>query len=285
MRRPRTVRGTDRDIEEFTQFVAARADQLYRSAYLLTTTPHGAEDLGLTEAAVQNRSLRALRSLRRRRSAGRDGLHRHRRHDRRGQHGTADPGYADDPTPTVAPSTPSSDPRQDVQDDGAQGWWDTPSRRMLAVLRTVLPDGVAVTEAERFLEGTTERTMAVGSLHGVLTGPTGPGAFQVILYPPDPGTAASEGSGPGVPGEEATQFAEGAPLGERLRCQPSMDVCEPLLDAAGATIGRASTNEASGTTYHEVMLLGPTVAPSTSTSATRAARSRATRHPAPRHRR
>jgi RNA polymerase sigma-70 factor (sigma-E family) len=45
------VRGTDRDTEEFTQFVAARANQLYRSAYLLTTTPQGAEDLVQTALA------------------------------------------------------------------------------------------------------------------------------------------------------------------------------------------------------------------------------------------
>ena len=30
---------------EFTEFVSARSDQLYRSAYLLTTSPHSAEDL------------------------------------------------------------------------------------------------------------------------------------------------------------------------------------------------------------------------------------------------
>ena len=103
---------------EFTEFVAARSPQLYRNAYLLTTSPHRAEDLvqtalakayaawwrvrgasdpvayvhgelsdldravvvlrywedrsvaetaaqlGLSVAAVRNRSLRALRSLR-----------------------------------------------------------------------------------------------------------------------------------------------------------------------------------------------------------------------------
>jgi len=37
-------RRTDTDAE-FTEFLTARADQLYRSAYLLTTSPHAAEDL------------------------------------------------------------------------------------------------------------------------------------------------------------------------------------------------------------------------------------------------
>ncbi|KQZ67530.1 SigE family RNA polymerase sigma factor [Nocardioides sp. Root151] len=35
-------RGNDRD---YSEFVAARSNQLYRHAYLLTTSPHGAEDL------------------------------------------------------------------------------------------------------------------------------------------------------------------------------------------------------------------------------------------------
>ena len=39
------MRRSARDDAEFTEFVAARSDQLYRSAYLLTTAPHAAEDL------------------------------------------------------------------------------------------------------------------------------------------------------------------------------------------------------------------------------------------------
>jgi RNA polymerase sigma-70 factor (sigma-E family) len=36
---------------EFTEFLAARSGQLYRTAYLLTTTPHAAEDLLQTALA------------------------------------------------------------------------------------------------------------------------------------------------------------------------------------------------------------------------------------------
>jgi len=36
---------------EFTEFLAARSGQLYRSAYLLTTSPHAAEDLLQTTLA------------------------------------------------------------------------------------------------------------------------------------------------------------------------------------------------------------------------------------------
>ena len=48
MRRPGDPRGTD---AEFVAFMAARSSQLYRSAYLLTTTTHGAEDLMQTALA------------------------------------------------------------------------------------------------------------------------------------------------------------------------------------------------------------------------------------------
>ncbi|MDZ5619408.1 SigE family RNA polymerase sigma factor [Nocardioides bizhenqiangii] len=56
------MRRSARDDAEFTEFVAARSDQLYRSAYLLTTSPHAAEDLlqtTLTKVYVGWRRLRA----------------------------------------------------------------------------------------------------------------------------------------------------------------------------------------------------------------------------------
>jgi RNA polymerase sigma-70 factor (sigma-E family) len=43
-------RGADTDAE-FTEFLTARSAQLYRSAYLLTTSPHAAEDLLQTSLA------------------------------------------------------------------------------------------------------------------------------------------------------------------------------------------------------------------------------------------
>jgi len=56
------LRRSTRDDAEFTEFVAARSDQLYRSAYLLTTSSHAAEDLlqtTLTKVYVGWRRLRA----------------------------------------------------------------------------------------------------------------------------------------------------------------------------------------------------------------------------------
>jgi RNA polymerase sigma-70 factor (sigma-E family) len=45
------VRRSDRTDDEFAEFVTARSTQLYRSAYLLTTSPHAAEDLVQTALA------------------------------------------------------------------------------------------------------------------------------------------------------------------------------------------------------------------------------------------
>jgi RNA polymerase sigma-70 factor (sigma-E family) len=45
------VRRSTRTDDEFADFVAARSPQLYRSAYLLTMSPHAAEDLVQTALA------------------------------------------------------------------------------------------------------------------------------------------------------------------------------------------------------------------------------------------
>jgi RNA polymerase sigma-70 factor (sigma-E family) len=45
------VRRSDRTDDEFAEFVAARSPQLYRSAYLLTSSPYAAEDLVQTALA------------------------------------------------------------------------------------------------------------------------------------------------------------------------------------------------------------------------------------------
>jgi len=56
------VRGSRRDDAEFTEFVSQQSDRLYRSAYLLTTTPHAAEDLLQTTLAKAFAGWRRLRS-------------------------------------------------------------------------------------------------------------------------------------------------------------------------------------------------------------------------------
>jgi RNA polymerase sigma-70 factor (sigma-E family) len=56
------VRGTRRDDAEFTEFVSHHSDRLYRSAYLLTTSPHAAEDLLQTTLAKAFAGWRRLRT-------------------------------------------------------------------------------------------------------------------------------------------------------------------------------------------------------------------------------
>lgn len=56
------MRGSRRDDVEFTAFVSQQSDRLYRSAYLLTTSPHAAEDLlqeTLTKVFAHWRRLRS----------------------------------------------------------------------------------------------------------------------------------------------------------------------------------------------------------------------------------
>ena len=56
------MRGSRRDDAEFTEFVSQHSDRLYRSAYLLTTSPHAAEDLLQTTLANAFAGWRRLRS-------------------------------------------------------------------------------------------------------------------------------------------------------------------------------------------------------------------------------
>jgi RNA polymerase sigma-70 factor (sigma-E family) len=56
------VRGSRRDDAEFTEFVSQQSDRLYRSAFLLTTSPHAAEDLLQTTLAKMFAGWRRLRT-------------------------------------------------------------------------------------------------------------------------------------------------------------------------------------------------------------------------------
>ncbi len=56
------MRGSRRDDAEFTAFVSQQSDRLYRSAYLLTTSPHAAEDLLQDTLAKAFAGWRRLRS-------------------------------------------------------------------------------------------------------------------------------------------------------------------------------------------------------------------------------
>lgn len=145
-------------------------------------------------------------------------------------------GFATDAPPPATSEPPATRP---------PGWWNMPARRMLTTLKGALPDGVRVAEVELTSDGVDGPTRAIGALTGVLDARTGPGRFQILLYPPqpDPATAAEQG------GE--------TPFLERTQCRQYLTTCEPLLDADGTPIGRISTDSDQGTTYHEVFVLGP----------------------------
>ena len=57
------MRRSTRDDAEFTEFVTARSDQLYRSAYLLTTSSHAAEDLLQTTLTKVYLAWRRMRTV------------------------------------------------------------------------------------------------------------------------------------------------------------------------------------------------------------------------------
>lgn len=167
-----------------------------------------------------------------------------------GGQGHRDPGFADDPPPPASP---------DVTLPSRPGWWDMPAKRMLTELRDALPDGVTVTEADVTDDGPDGPIRGVGGLNGILTADTGPGAFQVLLIPPDPTaplpdavtTTDAEGN------TTTTMELAGQTLADRIRCRKYMTTCQPVLDDAGTVVGRVSTDEQQGTTLYEVALLGP----------------------------
>lgn len=168
-----------------------------------------------------------------------------------GSHGEArDPGFADD----APPPAPSLDATQPLP----SGWWDMPAKRMLTELRAALPEGVAVTGADLTSDGIDGPIKAIGSLSGVLTADTGPGSFQILLYPPEPPVPPDPVTTTDADGNTHTTVqAGGETLAQRIRCRDYMTSCQTILDDFGAVMGRVSTDTDQGTTYYEVALLGP----------------------------
>lgn len=150
--------------------------------------------------------------------------------------GSTGPQFAEDVPPPPSPPVTEARPA---------GWWDMPAKRMLGNLRAALPEGVTVAEADLTADGETGRVHAFGSLSGVLTAETGPGRFQILLYPPQP-----------VPATPVDQGGE-TPFADRMLCRRYMTTCQPLLADNGAQVGRISTDSDQGTTYHDLFLLGP----------------------------
>ncbi|WP_141015085.1 hypothetical protein [Nocardioides sambongensis] len=156
------------------------------------------------------------------------------------------------PSPSAASQTPSpAGPSDDTEGDTytpPPGWWDAPSTDLLAVLEDLLPAGVAVRSADTEMEGVDGGPVdGAGFVRAVLDGRSGPGAFEVLLYPPETASA-----GPDAGGEPTYRW--------RTTCPGNLtayDACEVLRDEDGGRFGRLSTATPGDITIHEVTLLGP----------------------------
>ncbi len=167
---------------------------------------------------------------------------------------------ATQPTPTPAPSggLPSAWVSDDSQAEPYQppaGWWDAPGHLLASRLQLALPDGVSVEKSEE----------DAGSLLSTLDSPTGPGGFQLILYPPDPEQGAVP-EGPvtytdGAGNEHTAVYADGPANRSRAECGPQAgytDTCEVITRSDGVGVGRVTTTLQDGTiTFYEATLLGP----------------------------
>ena len=147
---------------------------------------------------------------------------------------------------------------------------------MAELFEQKLPDGVTIETVDTTQEGVPAGSddEMIGGLLGTLSGGTGPGAFQIILYPPELVEEADGGSGVatstpslGTPSSAPTTSDDdvadvGATVSSnsnanRIKCRAYMQTCEPILDGSREQVGRLTTDVESGTTYYEAMLLGP----------------------------
>ena len=165
---------------------------------------------------------------------------------------------ADGQTPSHAPDGGSPFP------DPPAGWWDLPADELLSQLRTALPRSVEVTDFQLAPSDRApgEPDVSPGWLHATLTGPSGPGGFEIILYSPALKVTPDPVSSTDANGDEHTSvYATGPSNRSETRCgrrTPTTDTCEEILDAEGRPVGRVTSNLQDGTiTFHEVSLLGP----------------------------
>ncbi len=165
---------------------------------------------------------------------------------------TQPPPSTEGPAPDVP--APSDGPDADPFPDFPEGWWDQPADQLLENLEEALPDGVEVVDGDAFLQDP-------GS--GItLSGPAGPGGFQVMLYMPDLEEIPDPVTTTDAAGNEGTAImAEGRSNLTRVKCGHQArytDTCEEILNSDGVTIGRVDTILQDGTiTFYEATLLGP----------------------------
>lgn len=162
--------------------------------------------------------------------------------------------------PSPGPAEWPNDPFPDLP----EGWWDAPADVLLGHLQTTLPEGIELTDYDL---GPTdgapgEPGVSAGWLHATLTGPDGPGGFEIILSmpdledPPDPVTTTD------AAGNEGTSVLATGPSNlVKVKCGHHArytDTCEEILDANGVPIGRVTSFLQDGTiTFYEATFLGP----------------------------
>lgn len=151
------------------------------------------------------------------------------------------PGSGTDPASPAAPAAAADPvaPMSTVPPSASPGWWDVPADELAQRLEGVLPEGVTLVSVDPLVEtGGDERVLARGTVSGVLRGPSGPGAFQVMLSPPAAGS-----------GERAVRATE-------LRCAPVHTQCRQVR-TDGTPTARFSTTTDQGTTYREAVVREP----------------------------
>lgn len=150
---------------------------------------------------------------------------------------TSSPEISDPATPSRGPDTvPSSG------SEGPTGWWDMPSTRMVDVLQQALPDGVSVATLRGPSGAIRDEASGDGAISGTLSGPAGPGAFQILLIAAQPDLVGGQGE---------------TPVRNRIECRARHDVCEPIVTPDGTAVGRVSSDTEQGTLLYEAALLGP----------------------------
>jgi hypothetical protein len=164
---------------------------------------------------------------------------------------TAETVPEDSPEPTDGPD---ADPFPDVV---PAGWWDAPVGRLHTELEARLPEGVTIAALDRHT-----RETDVGSIAGTLDAPTGPGGFEILLYPPDLEEVPDPVTTTDAAGNEVTSvWATGPSNLSRVTCGRQArhtDTCEEILGADGEPIGRLTTALQDETiTFYEATLLGP----------------------------
>ena len=146
-----------------------------------------------------------------------------------------DPSSA--PVPSEGPGLPSVVPEgsglpseapegSGISTELAEGWWSAPGTRLAEQLERVLPDGVIVESVDTTVEGVPAGSDAesIGGLHGILSASTGPGAFQIILYGPEPDELPDPVTTTDAAGNEhTTATAESPSMQHRIKCRAYME--------------------------------------------------------------